>query len=387
MQQAPSIDPPFDEITDKKVRRRVYLKHMRRMYRREAKEERVYLLNKIHELEHRLEPLQDRFRLPWRDVAIALGEARHVASTNCSKLLTRVKEMDLVVWEMQRWVAAQVSLQGGLGSHVPTWREWSLLANPQSRHLGKAWIMQHMFHNTDRVFLEHGFPPREIDFHHFDITMAPPDEGGARMTMGLQLDAHRSNDSGIPLTSYCQHMCLVLRTNFHMPVPPHTVAEVENGTWLHRMPTANGECVNLLTARFDHLQGMVVVAQEIIDDESLSMGDDDAAPMKMRGRSFWAEEWVMPDGVRRHRSILILSQRVDRWKQTSLPVPLEEEGPIWGCDLTRVRPEMRDVRFRDDVRRIWLGLGPSPTDMPTNEPIVKVATTPPSSERVHESNR
>ncbi|KAF0701187.1 Aste57867_8338 [Aphanomyces stellatus] len=348
-------DQPLDEILDKKLRRRVYLKNMRRIYRREAKEERAYLLNKVRELEQLLEPLHNRFlgtKLPWREVARAMDEERHHASKERNQLIAQAHSMDRLVFEMNTWVAAQMSLQGELGSHVPTWRERSLFANPQSRHLGKAWILQQMYHNTDRVFLEHGFPPKDHDFHLFDIVMAPPDDGGTHIVMGMQHDYMMPPDR---LATYCETICAMLRVN-HMqfPLPPSTVGERDGAVLLHQMTTCFGEHINILTTSFDSSPtSSTVVAQEILADEAVSVTSEH----RRRRRSYWAEVYRLPDGRWRRRFFLQLSLRL--CGQAEEQAPLEEEELVWGVDLSHVPPEFKDAQFRHQVKNVWLSIGPS----------------------------
>ncbi|CAK4618043.1 unnamed protein product [Aphanomyces euteiches] len=106
--------------TEKKLRRRVYMRNMMKIYRDEFKKEMAYLREKEQQLEVQVQHLlQTRClggdddssgALPWREVSQALKEEHDEAKAKREKLLTQVMTHRRVVDNMERWVAAQMTI-------------------------------------------------------------------------------------------------------------------------------------------------------------------------------------------------------------------------------------------------------------------------------------
>ncbi|KAF0718084.1 Aste57867_1909 [Aphanomyces stellatus] len=344
---AGEIDMDLLEKYDKKLRRQIYMRNMRQLYRNEEKEERIYLLNKVDELERILVPIVQRRRsmwtlMPWKDIAEELCEEQQVAAAQLTSLQTQVCEYEALVRQMQHWVATNTVLKCSLDGRVSTWRDSSLLANPQSRQLGKAWITQHLYHNVERMFLDHGFPPTDTadDFHLFDMHFAP---GGVQFVLGGQFDLDIPPDALASI--YCQETCSVLMANFQHPIPRNTIKEEDGTTRLHQMVTANGEFVNVLTTCFQETGRFVAVVQDIMDDETIPL--DDRFRVR-RYRTYWAEMVCLPSGQWKRRFLYLFSQRCG----PSGPTPLKEEALIWGCNLQDVAPDLHEARFRHEFMKM-----------------------------------
>ncbi|ETV91221.1 hypothetical protein, variant 7 [Aphanomyces invadans] len=261
---APGLPTQSDDaVYEKKIRRRNYCKNMKRIYREEAKQERAYLLSKLAELERVLVSRrrcvrcnsEERSMLAWRDVALCLRDEHVSSKTKNHKLRAQLAALNKVMFEMQSWVVTNAALQFTEDGFAPTWQDHTLLSNPKSRDLGKAWITQQMYHQVDRIFHRHGFPsPDNATTPFFNLSVGFPD--------------HRNSVSHqfiypLPLnllsTIYQRHFCEVamMDTSFEdarvgrLHGSLNSIRETTDTTLLHQAtrPIANshGDLANILT--------------------------------------------------------------------------------------------------------------------------------------------
>ncbi|KAH9105319.1 hypothetical protein LEN26_003731 [Aphanomyces euteiches] len=349
------LDMELLEKFDHKLRRRIYLRKMRQIYRNEERQEREYLHHKIAELEEIIKPLQEQAArrkawtlLPWKDIADELGEECDNATTEWSHLKAQVEEYEEIVRIMKKWVATNCALKCSLDGRVSTWRDNSLPANPQSRHLGKEWITKQLYYNATRMFHAYGFPPTDCmdDFHLFDMDLET--SAGVQYVFGGQFNDVSSESLAL---LYCGQTCSVLMANLQHRIPSETVKESDGDMQLHQMVTANGEFVNVLAASFNEEGRFVAVVQDILDDETVEL--DDRFRLR-RYRTYWVEVFCLPSGQWKRRFLYLLSQQCGPLG----PIRLEEEALTWGCNLEDVAPQLRPVRFRHEFLKMCARLCP-----------------------------
>ncbi|ETV64484.1 hypothetical protein H257_18638, partial [Aphanomyces astaci] len=102
--------------------------------------------------------------LLWHEVARSLADLRMLSESQNQALKAQLVEHEALVREMYHWTATY-HIKPSLDHNRTSWRHASLLNDPATRKLGKEWITEHMFHNTDAIFHQYGFPPRE-SFEH-----------------------------------------------------------------------------------------------------------------------------------------------------------------------------------------------------------------------------
>ncbi|KAF0700836.1 Aste57867_8635 [Aphanomyces stellatus] len=333
----------LDADAAKKLRRQNYLKRMRRMYHQEAKKDRLHLAQKVQDLELELSELRRRTRcadredtsLPWRDVAAALREAQDISTAQCHRLKQRVQVYEAVLVEMRQWVQACAALQGpAFNDDTLVWQ--GLMANPHSRKLGKAWLLQHMYHNTDRVFCEHGFP-----------SMLSGDEMPGYPTfsfgeMGYTSVYRGQVDVDIPFEDAVEAMCsTVLTYRCYIPQYDATLPKLldyaDGHTHHYVFVTPIQEYVNLVVGAFRSANRTVLCIQQIQDDE-LFMRPRGALH---RNRRIWCEARRLPNGRTKFRVISFHSQSMRDNEATKL----DEDAKWYGLNLDDCPDELKETRF------------------------------------------
>ncbi|KAF0700849.1 Aste57867_8648 [Aphanomyces stellatus] len=327
---------------DKNARRRSYFKEIRRAYRQDEKNERLALLEQITELEKVLGPLalsagddkkkDEANMLPWKDIAHALhDDARDVSSQQVA-LKTQVKDVQMLVWEMRQWVAANTALrvrqssillclsrgmQRTLDNQVPTWRNVTLLANPTSRRLGKEWITQQLYHNTDVIFQRYGFPAIDsgetiadwdnqsivVDGCDFTVYRRQVETGDSLADAIAHIDdTLLSVQSTLPTTARTSEVDDILTVGTHAAGCGQSKVEIEGSTTLFALVTSRREYVNLLCGEFRSDRRCVFVLQQILDDETSRHPD-----YPQRNRMFWHDIQELPTGRTVTRSVAMHS--------------------------------------------------------------------------------
>ncbi|ETV68383.1 hypothetical protein H257_15699 [Aphanomyces astaci] len=303
----PLTDATACEKSDQKTRRRAYFKTMRQMYRNEEKQEREYLLRKIRELEIDIAPLKKHATggnltksiLPWKDVAMGMDEGVKIASSQLKVLKTQVDAYAEQVWAMKKWVVTNSVLKSALDSRVPTWRDVTLLAHPTSRRLGKEWITLQMYHNTDRIFQQYGFPAIDshetIDWDTESVTV----DGGDYTVYRRQAKMTESLEDAI---AYIDSTLLSVQSTYvqQHATSAQAVVEIEGNTKQFAIVTPRQEYVNLLCGEFCTPNRCVFVLQQILDDEACSH-----RAYRQRNRMFWHDVQDLPNGNTVVRSVAI----------------------------------------------------------------------------------
>ncbi|RHY25367.1 hypothetical protein DYB32_008369 [Aphanomyces invadans] len=234
----------MDAATDKKARRRVYFKTMRQMYRNEEKQEKEYLIKKIQELENDLATLvllqktgsdESKTALPWKDIAQELNEGVKVASSGLKMLKTQVET-----------------------------------------------IATQMYHNTDRIFQQYGFPaldsPETIDWDTESINI----DGGDYTVYRRQAKMAESLEDAI---AFVDSTLLSIQASYaEQHAISQTVVEIEGNTKQFAIVTPRQEFVNLLCGEFSTPSRCVFVLQQILDDEACPHRG-----FRQRNRMFWYE--------------------------------------------------------------------------------------------------
>ncbi|CAK4664427.1 unnamed protein product [Aphanomyces euteiches] len=304
-----------EKMLDKKVRRRMYFKKMRQIYRSEEKQERLYLINKIHELERVAIPLQERARvrevdedgetrtmLAWKDIALVMQEDVQLAVKNQMGLKSQVEDVKQLIWRMKNWVATNSVIRNALDCRVPTWRNVTLLAHPSSRKLGKEWITQQLYYNTDSIFHQYGFPAVDsgefIDWDSQTISATSGDYTIYRR----QAETQDTLDEAV---SHIDQTLLSVQGAYLRQKQEHassTVVEVEGNTKQFALVTPRREFVNLLCGEFFSPGRCVFVLQQILDDEACPH-----AKFHQRNRMFWHDLQELPGGRTVVRSLAIHS--------------------------------------------------------------------------------
>ncbi|KAF0719749.1 Aste57867_821 [Aphanomyces stellatus] len=338
---------------DRKMKRRTYMRNMMRHYHKERKMEVVYLKNLQDELERDLKQLCSKVRdenrslstttLSWKDVAQALRDDHSRAVSDQEDLKTDVVEIQALARDMQRWVALQTAVPAFPNSDLPTWRHVSLLSHPRSRALGKEWITQHMYHNTDRMFQQYGLPPpgaAHIEF--FEFIMDHPSSARAPEDGFEYIHRHQFLSKMPPdviLATYRHRLCALLLVDRHEARPSlqDTLrCEVDGPVAMHQLVTSQSEQINLLSGEFHEATRSVFVAQQIQDDESMG---DARRRHPQRNRSLWVEVRPQADGGAVVRVVYLYSQL---FHGNKTPCALVDEGKYWDFDATASPP----ARFR-----------------------------------------
>ncbi|KAH9194660.1 hypothetical protein AeNC1_003358 [Aphanomyces euteiches] len=336
--------------TEKKLRRRVYMRNMMKIYRDEFKKEMAYLREKEQQLEVQVQHLlQTRClggdddssgALPWREVSQALKEEHDEAKAKREKLLTQVMTHRRVVDNMERWVAAQMTIPVSPTTPTSTWRNTTLLGDPTSRQLGKQWIMEQMFHNTDRVFQMYQFPAMDRAHDLYGLEAVPTPNGGFQYIHRRQFDLGHPLDMLLQLYKDTVYRFMTPDAVYHNNV----AAEESNDTTLRTLHNSNGEVMHLLTRAFSSGQRSVFVGQEILDDDLLPI-----TKPKQRSRMIWFDIVPLSPTKCRLRCLYIYSNFFDN-KGESLP--FEEEAKGWNFDPSLHPPESLEDRFRTHVRAV-----------------------------------
>ncbi|KAG9399542.1 hypothetical protein AC1031_011936 [Aphanomyces cochlioides] len=267
------------DVTERALKKRLYFREKKRMQRKELRDEALYLKNRVSELEAVLMAVQppsrsrvpdddDNTMLTWKEIARALSETSNETLAQQQTLTVQTQSLRKRIADMQRWMQVNMTYHpqiiGGMANW--TWRNVTLFADPEIRALGKTWITEHMYHNTEAMFKSHEFPSIEeqlyaIDFSHDGTSIV-----------------HRSQtEMGIPasllLQIYRRHFCEALMIDGVRTPNVSTLKETSGSTALHQVISnhaAGPEFANLLVGEFPDAETgrTVVVVRQIMEDEA-----------------------------------------------------------------------------------------------------------------------
>ncbi|KAF0694500.1 Aste57867_14635 [Aphanomyces stellatus] len=337
----------------RRLKRRVYIRKMMRHYRDKEKRDFVSLRAQALALEVELRHLASstdkanpRGALPWKEVALALLGERQVSHREKDFLVHQLDHVSAVVRTMSQWVATHSMPLSMCPCDDPTstWRQVTLMADPESRALAKEWLLQQMYGHTDHMFRTFGFPTLDGQhtFQRIDVTFHDDDDDrGFVYVAGYQF---QSGDASIErvLRTFRQHLCCALAVNGRRPIRlATTVVEASDTTSLHQMVTDHGQAVNLLCGQFvvDANRG-VLVAHEIKYDESWPHD------LPRRQRMLWFERVHVGD---KHVVRMLIMSTQPQHRDGRF-VPLEQHAMDFNVDL-RACPteETKAASFRHGV--------------------------------------
>ncbi|KAF0719753.1 Aste57867_825 [Aphanomyces stellatus] len=343
--------PVADAVAhDEKLKRRKYMREMMRSYRKEHRNEVRFLEHHVRHLEEEMEKFMQKARkckverrdtqgeedgfMQWRDVAQGLREASEKSQADNNSLMRRAADSSSIVRDMQRWVASTLEIQRSPNAKCLTWRNVSLLSNPLSRRLGKEWITQQMYHNTDRMFVEYGFPDIRDDHAIYDLNL----EFTSTCYQGV---FRRQVTENIAFNAICamyrQDLCTLFCLDGFRIVDTRMVTEVTPNTSLHQIVNKNNEWISLLCGEFHERDRSIFVVQQIQDDEK--HGDEQR---HQRNRMIWTEIRQLPGGAIKRRVLYLISQSFTSTGYVSL----DDDSKLWGIDLRQYPEHEKERRFR-----------------------------------------
>ncbi|CAK4070594.1 unnamed protein product [Aphanomyces euteiches] len=369
------IDLALLEKVDSVLRRRIYLRNIRRVYRRNEKQERLELMDKVVGLEAQLKKLQTpssksqtqdtpKSLLSWAIVAETLADEKNAVVAENSSLKHDIAKYKSFGEGMQKWVAAQhTAVRSKRGKNLPrqinmdlmhlwaqlsaenvprriralpSWHNTTLFAEPSLRKMGKQWITQQMFHNTERMYQTFSFPPFESDTPCFYINFEYDD---VKYDAVLCRQYGDSRDFDVVCDLYRYRLCDELAVEGPARTLINTIKEQDDLTTLHQMTTRDGEWINLVCSEYREDGRSFFVVQQIIDDELLVHDNS-----RLRNRMSWIDVRRMPDGSTKKRLICFQSQS---FTKADGAVPLEEEVAMWGLYLAaEMKNEAKAMTFK-----------------------------------------
>ncbi|CAK4698308.1 hypothetical protein LEN26_011872 [Aphanomyces euteiches] len=332
-----------DASLDAKIqRRKLYLRNIRMLYRKEAKEERSYLTNRVQELEKVVASLRTRTVksekpsiLSWKDVADALEEDRRHALVKRKSLGDMVARYDVLVKEMQEWVASNMRVTNPPNPRVSTWRNSTLLANSASRQLGKKWILEQMFFNTDLIFQSQGFRHIEAanDFE-WDLNFSCGEKG-----LSIYRRLCNSPLSFEDTIAHFHDTLLALRCYIpgYDPLKPKLL-ESREGSIQQYVFTTNNEFVNVICGEFrPNPNQCIIVVHGIEHDESFV-----GVKGRRRSRSLWIDIHRLRDGRTKVRQVSFHSRGFTGDHEF---LPVEVDAKDYGVDISACPEAHKECQY------------------------------------------
>ncbi|KAF0705844.1 Aste57867_6906 [Aphanomyces stellatus] len=328
---------------------RVYYRNFMRSYRQRAKDEAAQLRAQVTALELALSQekptTSSSGALPWKDVAEALRQDAQDMTTRNAALKKKSKDVGAMAQALYAWVVATTQIPISPKDCLVTWRNTTLLADTDGggRRRGKAWIMEHMYANTDVVFQQRKFPSWESNTPLFDVNVQFSD-ACFEIVACRQYTRKRNFDkwTGVYFERLLQNMLVQGFTHTHV----NTIVERTETTCLHQTTTLAGEFVNLLAAEFRDMDRYVLVVQNIIHDEAIIV-----EKKRQRRRCMWLDVRRIDNETIKVRTLYIVSQAFGDGGQSY--VPLVDDAPQFYCDLNACAEERREQLFRRRVLQIF----------------------------------
>ncbi|KAG9399601.1 hypothetical protein AC1031_011990 [Aphanomyces cochlioides] len=327
----------------KMQRRKLYLRNIRMLYRKEAKEERSYLTNRVQELEKVVATLRARSVksekpsiLSWKDVAEALEEDRRLADVKRKSLGGMMARYDVLIKEMQEWVASNMRVTNPPNPRVATWRNCTLLANSASRQLGKKWILEQMYFNTDLIFQSQGFRHIEAanDFE-WDLNFSFGEEGHFSVYRRLCYSPLSFEDT----IAHFHDTLLDLRCYIpgYDPFKPKLMESREGSIQQYVFTTIN-EFVNVICGEFrPNPNQCIIVIQGIEHDESFL-----DIKGRRRSRSLWIDIHRLSDGRTKVRQVSFHSRGFTGNNEC---LPLEVDAKDYGVDISACPDAHKECQY------------------------------------------
>ncbi|KAG9399552.1 hypothetical protein AC1031_011944 [Aphanomyces cochlioides] len=285
---------------DQLAAKRQYFRDRQREHRKKTRFKQSKLLREIQDMEALLEMAKTKgirpvlkpsskrdLLLPWQVVAHALKEAREISEREKIELYRRINANTTVIRDMERFTLMHQS--------VPSWRHVSLMANPESRRLGKSWITTQMFMNKTRMFQEYKFPPPDSTerYSHYDVVFTEECYFLIQRSQNFfetSMEAFRRMNHRRLCSLLLLAACVDQEQNAEEPD-------------MRRQITHMGECVNLLLGEFwSGTDQCTHVVQQIQDDECWPHD------YRQRNRSTWIEMTHVGPKRTKIRALSIISQ-------------------------------------------------------------------------------
>ncbi|RHY87869.1 hypothetical protein DYB37_012965 [Aphanomyces astaci] len=264
-------------------------------------------------------------------------------------------ECEQVLAELKEWMAMS-TIHATPSTHRTSWRDFTLLAHPTSRRLGKQWITQQMYHNLDRAFMQHGMPPphplavSSPDNMHHSMDLEFSDDGHcfvqkAQKIWSLPLETvvalfRRHTGSMFTLDAFTPVHSQVSTLYLSISTQVMQIATEEDGnTTLHVYPpcASGGFSFSLLCGEFHSHDRTVLVIQQLQGDEAIPTANHH----RLRKRMVWIE-------LRRESPTSTYERILNiTWHDTTpdgVDVSLDELAARWGVDLGQVTDDAEKER-------------------------------------------
>ncbi|KAF0700832.1 Aste57867_8631 [Aphanomyces stellatus] len=351
------LDVDLLEKCDRKLRRREYFKHNKRLHRQQDREERESLLREVQELKQKIQRFSQRAvaresneetttMLSWRDMALALGDGFRTTAAQHEALKAQVAEYKVLRAMMQAWVATNAAVTTRLDGNVATWRDTTLMVHPASRQLGKEWIMKRMYHHTDEWFQFHGFPAidaNETVDRYLDFEFADGEY------IGIYRDQVEIDSTLDDCVEYMHATMLTLRCYIpqYSPSIPMLLDQEAGNTRQYVLVTPSNEYVNVLTGEFRTKNRCVIVIRQIVDDEACVGGRH----QRQRSRMQWLDIHEIPGSNGRRLKFRIATHMSQSFTPEDGVIPLEVDALDFGISLTTCPEYLQESRFKSTFQR------------------------------------
>ncbi|KAF0683683.1 Aste57867_24245 [Aphanomyces stellatus] len=332
---------------EKKMKQRLYIRKMMRIYRDEHRQSREYLTNRIAELKTHLDHLihmharkrESATLLPWSDVAQALRENAAASMTEHHALQAEVAVYHGLVENVWLWMASCDHVSRALNPNQPSWRHVTLLADPRARRLGKEWITQQLYHNTNRILQQH--LPRSLspedDYASVDVTFSGE---FIHTTLCRQVVMTASRDEVVDL--YRSHLIGVVMADLVTSAHVQTLSETTHNTVLHKRVTASGEYLGFLGGEFHEPNDRsIFVVQQIVDDEA------HVHSLRQRNRMYWVDVRSWGD-----KAIVQYVAVSTQCFMGGRYFSLDEEAVHLGLDLSQCPEEMKETKMERHIQHL-----------------------------------
>ncbi|EQC33172.1 hypothetical protein SDRG_09158 [Saprolegnia diclina VS20] len=206
----------------------------------------------------------------------------------------------------------------------PSWRNSTLLKEPEARKLGFEWISQQLYHNVDRVLADCGFPPpaEQTSFDEFVVRETADDT--FQYMWRHQLVVPVSLDVAIASARksiYYYLSGVVWSPGSGMFIDSDMLQEVSPTMLYSHTVVSADESVNLMWREFPVRDNRcVMVSQNIHDDETLP------AIKRQCNRQFWVTMEVVDETHTKVRVLYVNSQFFNKDGYVSI----HEEAACWG---------------------------------------------------------
>ncbi|KAF0689680.1 Aste57867_18917 [Aphanomyces stellatus] len=347
-----TTDAVVDEATAK---RRLKERQKMQRYRQRLAAKASALRDQVAVLAREMQRLsqQRQTLLPWEVVADVMREESGLMMRTNVSLRMQCVDQAALVEAMKRWVVRVVTIPT-TPSTGPTWRNSTLPALPDARKLGFDWITNYMYHNTDAIFDQLGYPHDHVNvFSDFSIDMTKPDD--LQYVWRSQRDIHAPLEHVRDIFARPNLMGQLKGHYFGMATAPPDAA-------LEALAAQDNLLLQPLAARYEHHRWSastvmhflarefhapgrcVFVAQNILDDECV------VAPNKAeRNRRIWLVLDAVTPSRTRMRALCLNSQAIS--KEGTI-FSFENEALVWGCDVSLYPESIRMHKFSQHVKAI-----------------------------------